>query len=258
MSDENYRNTVTAAARALSQAKRVLVITGAGISADSGLPTYRGVSGLYESADTEDGVPIEHALSGAMMRAQPALCWKYIAQIERGCRGARPNAGHEVLVRWQSRFALTVLTQNVDGLHRAAGQRDLIEIHSNVHELHCLDCRSELRVDDYAGLKLPPACAQCGGLIRPRVVLFGEALPEAAIERLEQVLHEGVDAVLSVGTTSVFPYIAAPVLQTARLGKLTIEINPGDTEVSNFVRYRLQQRAAVALPDLEREISAAS
>ncbi len=245
---------MTAAARALSGAERVLAITGAGISADSGLPTYRGVSGLYESADTEDGVPIEAALSGAMMRARPALCWKYIAQIERGCRGARPNAGHAVLARWQSRFALTVLTQNVDGLHRAAGQQDLIEIHSNVHDLYCVDCASERHVNDYSELTLPPVCERCGGPVRPRVVLFGEALPEDAIGRIEQVLAEGVDAVLSIGTTSVFPYIAAPVLQAARRGILTIEINPGDTEVSSAVRYRLRQRAAIALPDLEREM----
>ncbi len=252
MGDENYRSTLICAARELARARRVLVITGAGLSADSGLPTYRGISGLYESGDTEDDVPIEDALSGAMMRARPSVCWKYIAQIERGCRGARPNTGHDVLARWQSRFALTVLTQNVDGLHVAAGQRDLIEIHSNIHELYCLDCASERRVQDYGGLNLPPVCTHCGGLMRPRVVLFGEALPQDAIGRLEQALADDVDAVLSIGTTSVFPYIAAPVLQAARNGKLTIEINPGDTEVSNAVQYRLKERAAVALLDLEQ------
>ena len=252
MRDENYRSTLAAAARELSGARRVLAITGAGISADSGLPTYRGISGLYESADTDDGVPIEVALSGAMMQRNPAVCWKYIAQIERGCRGAKPNAAHEVLVRWQQRFQLTVLTQNVDGLHRVAGQNDLIEIHSTVHDLYCTGCETESRVQDYAALTIPPVCPACGCGVRPRVVLFGEALPQRAIERLEQVLEEGVDAVLSIGTTSVFPYISAPVVQAARRKMLTIEINPGETEVSAAVRYRLRERAAVVLPDLDR------
>jgi len=249
---EKDRSTLNAVAAALRGARRVLVITGAGISADSGLPTYRGIGGLYQDEDTEDDVPIEVALSGQMMRMRPELCWKYIHQIERSCRGARPNAAHTALVRLQDRFEqLTVLTQNIDGFHLDAGSRDLIEIHGNVRRLQCTGCGHERTVGDFTGLRIPPACAECGALVRPRVVLFGEMLPEEALARLYGVLERGVDAVLSVGTTSVFPYIAAPVLEAARRGVPTVEINPGDSEVSGRVRYRLRERAAVALPLLE-------
>ncbi|HEX4870978.1 MAG TPA: NAD-dependent protein deacylase [Nevskiaceae bacterium] len=243
---------LAAAAAALAGARRVLVITGAGMSADAGLPTYRGIGGLYEQDLTEDGLPIEEALSGAMLRARPALTWKYLAQIEQACRGVQPHAGHRALALMQSVIPqLSVLTQNIDGLHQAAGQREVIEIHGRLHALRCDSCGAAPAVSSFAELSgLPPACPACGESLRPQVVLFGEALPAAAIERLEQVLARGVDAVMSIGTTSVFPYIAAPVVQAARLGLPTIEINPGETEVSGVVRHRVRQRAIDALPAL--------
>lgn len=235
----------------LKRARRVLVITGAGISADSGLPTYRGIGGLYESAATEDDLPIEVALSGETMRARPELVWKYIRQIESACRGARHNAAHAALAAMQARFdVFTVLTQNIDGFHLDAGSRDVIEIHGNLRELQCVHCGVRQAVRDYAGLPSPPLCGQCGGPLRPRVVLFGEMLPEAALERLHAVLERGVDLVMSVGTTSGFPYIAGPVAQASRAGVTTVEINPGRTEVSHLVRHRLAGRAAVVLPAL--------
>jgi NAD-dependent deacetylase len=235
-------------ARELSRARRVLAITGAGISADSGMPTYRGVGGLYDGGPTEDGVAIEDALSGDMLRQRPELCWKYLGEIERATRSARPNAGHRALAQLAPRYArFTVLTQNVDGFHRAAGSEDLIEIHGNLHRLHCCLCPYELETADYAGLLIPPSCPHCAGLVRPRVVLFGEALPEPELTRLYELLDEGVDLVLSIGTTSVFPYIAAPMLMAAQRGLPSVEINPGDSEVSHLARYRIRERAAVAL-----------
>jgi NAD-dependent deacetylase len=242
-------------AAVLRPARRVLVITGAGISADSGLPTYRGIGGLYEQEMTEDQIPIEEALSGSMMRQRPALTWKYLSQIERACRGAGHNAGHIALASMQRCFKrLTVLTQNIDGFHRDAGQRELIEIHGNFRELYCTECGKESRVVNYSALSFPPRCDDCHGLIRPRVVLFGEMLPERALARLYDCLDQGLDAVLSVGTSSVFPYISGPVEQAARVGVPTIEINPGESEVSRIVRHRIGARAAEALPLLLREL----
>lgn len=236
----------------LRRAKRVLVITGAGISADSGLPTYRGIGGLYESDLTEESLPIEVALSGQMLRSRPAVTWKYLAQVECACRGAKPNAGHFALARMANGFRrFTVLTQNIDGFHRDAGQEHLIEIHGNVHELYCTECRREWWVQDYAHLQTPPRCEDCHGPVRPRVVLFGEQLPTKAIERMESAMDEGVDLVMSIGTTSVFPYIAGPVVQAARMGLPTIEINPGESEVSSVVRIRIPERAATVLPRLQ-------
>ena len=234
-------------------AKSVLFVTGAGISADSGLPTYRGVGGLYDRATVDEGVPIEVALSGAMMEMAPGLCWKYIAQIEIACRGAQPNAAHEIIAKLQRRFDRScVLTQNVDGFHRAAGSNDVIEIHGNIGQLHCTQCAWETVVEDYAGLQSSlgtseapraPACPECGQLVRPRVVLFGEMLPTRAVERLSAELQRGFDLVVSIGTTSAFPYIAEPVVLARKRGATTIEINPGRTEVSDIVDLHIPARA---------------
>lgn len=240
-----------ALAAELGRAQRVLVITGAGMSADSGLPTYRGVGGLYDKGPTADGVVIEEALSGEMMRARPELCWKYLGEIEQACRGRQPNAGHQALAELAPRYRqFTVLTQNVDGFHHLAGSRDLIEIHGNLHRLYCTFCPYEVEVQDYSGLGIPPSCPYCAGLVRPRVVLFGEALPLRELERLQQVIEQGVDLVISIGTTSVFPYIAQPVIVAARRGIATAEINPGASEVSHLVRYRVREGAASALQKL--------
>lgn len=251
MSEAHYRSTLKAAASELCRARRVLVITGAGISADSGLPTYRGVGGLYDDIETEDGVRIEEALSGTMLRRRPELTWKYLLQVARACDGRAPNAAHRTLAEMQTRFRqLTVLTQNIDGLHAAAGSRDLIEIHGNLRDLRCETCGYEQPAPPAASIDGVPACPCCAANLRPNVVLFGESLPPAAIGRLEQVLDEGVDFVMSIGTSSGFPYIAGPVAAAARAGLPTLEINPARTEVSYLVRHRLEARAAQALPDL--------
>ena len=244
---------------AFERARSVLFITGAGISADSGLPTYRGIGGLYEGATTEDGLAIEEALSGDMLRERPELCWKYISQIERACRGATWNRAHEVLAMMEARYERTwVLTQNVDAFHRRAGSENVIEIHGDVHELTCTRCPFRERVEDYAGLSIPPRCPDCGAIVRPAVVLFGEMLPAAALAALERELGRGFDLVVSIGTTSVFPYIAAPVVLARRAGRDTVEINPGMTEVSHVVAHCMRNRAAVALDAIWRRLETAS
>jgi NAD-dependent deacetylase len=194
----------------VSRAQRLLVVTGAGMSADAGLPTYRGAGGLYRDVDTEDGVPIEVALSGRMLADRPEVCWRHIRRIEEACRGARPHAGHEVLARWQDRCEVTILTQNVDGLHQAAGSRDVIEVHGNVHHLSCTRCTWVDTVTDYVALASVPRCPTCGAVVRPDVVLFGERLPEAAVARMASLRTTRFDLVFTIGTTAVFPYIVAP------------------------------------------------
>jgi NAD-dependent deacetylase len=239
-------------ARLVERAERVLFVTGAGISADSGLPTYRGIGGLYDRATTEEGYAIEDALSGAMLARHPAICWKYIAQIEAACRGAAPNDAHHAIARLEQRLPhVCVLTQNVDGLHRSAGSENLLEIHGNVGRLFCTACDWHAEVESYADLPIPPSCPECDALVRPDVVLFGEMLPVAVTARLVDELRHGFDVVVSVGTTSAFPYIAEPMLRAVRAGRPAIEINPGETYVSNIATHRIRMGAADAFRAIE-------
>jgi NAD-dependent deacetylase len=241
-----------------ASARRILFITGAGISADSGLPTYRGIGGLYNSGMTEEGYAIEEALSGEMMSERPEITWKYLSQIEANCRGALPNTAHETIAWLEEAREVTVLTQNIDSLHRAAGSGDLsgdlIEIHGTLHQLRCTGCGRRSAVADFAGLEIPPRCTDCGGMLRPDVVLFGEALPVDAVGRLIATLEAGTDLVFSIGTTSVFPYIAEPVIHALRRGVPTVEINPGESRVSWAVDVRLRMGAAAALGAIRQRL----
>ncbi len=235
------------AAACLAKARSVLFITGAGLSADSDLPTYRGVGGLYEDADTEDGAPIEEALSGGMLARRPELVWKYLAQIEAACRGAAFNRGHEVIALMERDRRAWTLTQNVDGFHRDAGSQNLIEIHGHIHSMMCVGCEDRFEVANFDEISIPPRCRRCGGMVRPEVVLFGEALPFRAVAMLRHIAEQGFDMVFSVGTSSLFQYIVEPVLEAKRWGAPTVEINPGVTDLSRFVDIKLSSRAAETL-----------
>ncbi len=237
----------------LRNAKRILFITGAGMSADSGLPTYRGIGGLYNNENTDDEMPIEVAISGDMLRSRPEITWKYLLQIAHSCHDAKHNDGHKVIAEIEAAKKDTwVLTQNIDGFHTEAGTNNLIEIHGTLDKVQCMSCSFEgLSKDiDIDMASLPPRCDKCGGILRHEVVLFGEQLPEAEINKLYHVLETGYDLVFTIGTTSVFPYIAQPVMLAKRQGIPTIEINPGKTEVSHLVDYKIEDGAARTLRTL--------
>jgi NAD-dependent deacetylase len=239
MDDDTLRDSAGRIAFHLQGRKRLLFITGAGLSAESGLPTYRGIGGLYVNAQTEHGVPIEQALSGPMFRRNPELTWHHIARIERAVRGAEPSPAHQLIARLEREHEVVVLTQNVDGLHQRAGSSQVIDIHGDCHELHCTRCDYNERRSDYEGMTLPPRCPTCDAIVRPNVVLFEEALPEAKLTQLDEELSRGFDATFSIGTTSSFSYIAEPVLLAAKRGQLSIEINPDQALVSDLVSVKL-------------------
>ena len=235
----------------IHKSNRILFITGAGISADSGLPTYRGIGGLYDDAHTEEGIPIEVALSGEMLRQRPELTWKYLLQVERACRGAGFNLAHKLIAQIeQLKPQSWVLTQNIDGFHRAAGSRQLIEIHGKVGELLCGKCHYRQESNDYSHIETVPLCPRCHSVMRPNVVLFGEMLPDEAVSVLHREMVRGFDLVFTIGTTSVFPYISQPVFEARRWNAKVIEINPGITEVSSFVHYKLPMRAVEAMENI--------
>ena len=232
----------------LKNCDSILFITGAGISADSGLPTYRGIGGLYDDKITEEGIPVEMALSGEMLERRPEITWKYLSEIEKNCRNAKFNRGHEVIAEMEKRFErVWVLTQNIDGFHHAAGSHNVIDIHGDIHKLLCTKCKLRTIIKDFSEIEIPPVCPRCGGTLRPEVVLFGEMLPDDKAQVLYNQLLQGFDIYFSIGTTSVFPYIQQPMLDAKVHGRHTVEINPTDTEVSNVVDIKLSMRAAEAL-----------
>jgi NAD-dependent deacetylase len=232
----------------LRRARSILFVTGAGISADSGLPTYRGVGGLYERDETEEGLTIEELLSGEMFREHPDWTWKYLRQIEAACRGATFNRAHAVIAEMEQHFSrVWTVTQNVDGFHQDAGARNVIALHGQLRQIRCTECSWCERVSDYEHLKELPRCKSCSAILRPDVVLFGEMLPEAGVRELKYQVREGFDVVFTIGTTSVFPYVSYPVETARERDKPTVEINRSTTRLSAMVRYRLEMGAAEAL-----------
>ena len=252
---EAFRDQLAAVRKALLRAEHILFVTGAGISADSGLPTYRGVGGLYDGRTTDEGYTIEEALSATVWRAHPDITWKYLWQIGHACVGVQPNAAHRAIAAWQQlKPHCELLTQNVDGLHRRAGSARLIEIHGHAFDLYCQSCRRAIDaaqlVDNYrGGFAAVPQCPACGGIVRPDIVLFEEMLPEPAIAALQRVLDQPLDMVVSIGTSAAFPYIVQPLLIGRRRGAFCVDINP-DPALARYVDVQLPLPAAAAMAQL--------
>jgi len=235
---------------ALAGVRSVGAITGAGVSQESGVPTYRGPGGLYD--DPAEGEAAVEALTGRTLARDPDRTWRVLGDLARRAAGAEPNAGHLALARMEAaveRFVL--LTQNVDGLHLRAGSRNVIDLHGDLGTTRCLGCGARARLERaaLAALRATPRCDGCGGALRPDAVLFGELLPEAKVARMQRAFGEEMpDLVLVAGTSALFPYIAGPVLEAARRGRLTVEVNPEPTDLSGRVAWSLRGTAAALLP----------
>ena len=232
-------------------ARRVTVLTGAGMSAESGVPTFRDAqTGLWERFD-----PAELATPQAW-EEDPAQCWAWYAWRASLVRGAEPHPSHLALAQWQARpgVDLRISTQNVDDLHERAGATVLAHVHGNLFALRCADCGAPADtgyppvVAPVAHLD-PASCAACGGLIRPGVVWFGEALPGQAFQDSVEAAQES-DLVLVVGTSGlVYPAASIPDFAGAR-GVPVIEINPRVSEVSASADHAWRAPAGRALPAL--------
>jgi NAD-dependent deacetylase len=245
----NEKRRIERVVDVLLRAESLLVITGAGLSADSGLPTYWGVGGLYEEQSFDEGHEIQEILSTPMLHTRPELTWKHLLRIGRAVAQAKPNRGHEILAEMEHHFSrFWILTQNVDGFHTQAGAENVLEIHGNMHHLGCTSCRWRRRTfETLDESPTPPKCPDCGELIRPEVILFGDLLPTDVLDTLQRELERGFDLVMSIGTSSNFPYIALPVQLIAQQGGATVEINPGTTMISDLVDQKISLRSAEAL-----------
>ena len=230
-------------------------ITGAGISSESGVRTYRGKGGIYD--DPVEGERTVEALSGPTFRRDPARTWRVIRDLLAQAWDAKPNPGHLALARIEARVErFSLLTQNVDGLHAAAGSRNVIDIHGDVRRLRCEVCGKRRTVHSPDDLAVLPVCA-CGAPLRPDVVLFGEMLPLDRVARLRRDFYDDVpDLVILAGTSALFPYVAEPVLLARATGKLTVEVNPEATELSDAVDYSLRGPGGELLPALAEALGA--
>lgn len=213
--------------------RRVVVFTGAGVSAESGIPTFRGPGGLWRTFRPEDLATPE------AFERDPVLVWEWYEWRRRIVRSAQPNAGHRAIARLDD---AVVITQNVDALHQRAGSRDIIELHGNMFRVRCMRDRSTRPSLDPLDV-LPPRC-ECGALLRPDVVWFGEMLPDGALERAAMEMRRA-DLLLVIGTSgSVYPAAGLVSLH----GGLSIEINPQASEVSSSCTYAISATAAEATP----------
>lgn len=235
---------------ALQSAERVVVMTGAGVSAESGVPTFRdALTGLWAKYD-----PRELGTPEAFAR-QPQLVWDWFAWRRELVEGVKPNAGHRALAELASRFpSFTLMTQNVDSLHQQAGSPEVLELHGSLSRVRCHACNRPAETFDSE--ERPPRCEACGGLLRPDVVWFGEGLPADVLERATQASSEA-DVFLSIGTSSVV-YPAAALSEVAiRVGALLVEINPDPTPMTPLADYALAGPSGIILPALVATLDAA-
>jgi len=266
------------AASSQSYAVRVLVLTGAGVSAESGIPTFRGKDGYWRNLD-----PAKLATPEAFAR-DPQLVWDWYRERRQRIRNAQPNAAHEAIARLAQRTDdFLLVTQNVDDLHARAGvaQEKMVQIHGDIFVTRCSRC--DFSNGDRGGSPEPPGthvveptngrlrsiaatsmqqkkiprCPGCEAFLRPGVVWFGEQLPQSKLQRVEDFLDGGAcDVVIVAGTTATFGYIIDWALRGSRYNGELIEVNPEETLLSRFTTRLVREPAAIALPRIVNELIA--
>ena len=232
----------------IHQARAIVVLTGAGISADSGVPTFRGPEGLWKNFRPE-----ELASPDAFAR-DPKLVWEWYNWRRELLATKKPNPAHEALVKMEKCFPnFWIITQNVDGLHAAAGSQHLSEIHGNIWKVRCTEC-NRITVNHDVPLSFPPSCVDCGGLLRPHIVWFGESLPTEELEQSYSALQR-CEILLIIGTSGVV-YPAASFAPVAKdHGAFVVEVNMEATPNSAVVDVSFQGRAKELVPLLVEEHS---
>jgi NAD-dependent deacetylase len=250
ISPEDFELALDRAAVLVRAAERVAVVTGAGVSAESGVPTFRDGGGLWEGHNIEDvATPVG-------FRRDPGLVWRFYNSRRAALLEVRPNPGHFALKALEERLGperLTLITQNIDGLHRAAGSRNVLELHGNLARVRCTGCE---RVEDRGGEVLPelPHCSACGALLRPDVVWFFESLPVDVWREAESRVRE-CQCLLVIGTSAVV-HPAATLVPIARdQGARVIEINLTPTKASQLMDVALHGPAGQVLPRLMERVA---
>lgn len=229
---------------------KLVALTGAGVSQESGLRTFRdSQTGLWAQRFAK---PEELASPEAFAR-DPKLIWDWYAWRREAVKGARPNAGHYALVEIEKRISqFTLITQNVDGLHRMAGTQNLLELHGSIQRVRCSECSmlAESWGDDSDAV---PRCTHCGGLLRPDVVWFGESLPRDQLERAVEAAH-ACEVYFSIGTSGVVQPAASLAHAAHNRGAVVVEINAEPTPLTPKANYAFQGKSGEVLPELVRAV----
>lgn len=227
----------------LKAARHVVAFTGAGMSAESGVPTFRdSQTGLWSNFRAED-LATPHAFL-----KNPVIVWQWYASRREAISKVQPNRGHLALVQLQTMIEkVTVVTQNIDNLHKRAGQEIVVELHGNIERVKCFE--ENRVVDRFSPDEVPPTCPFCGGLLRPDVVWFGELLPAEEFKRAEEACGQ-CDVLLVIGTSGVvYPAAALPQL-AVQSGAYVVEVNPERTPFSRHADVSLQGPSGKLLPEI--------
>jgi NAD-dependent deacetylase len=233
--------------RRIKPSTRVAVLTGAGISQESGVPTFRGKNGLWRSFRAE-----ELATPEAFAK-NPVLVWEWYDWRRGLIKPLKPNPGHVALSELEKKIQdFTLITQNVDGLHRVAGSKNPIEIHGTIWRVRCQDCR-ETSENREVPIQIPPKCEACSGLLRPDVVWFGESLDEKVLHGVYQCLQV-VEVMLIVGTSAIVQPAASFGLVAKKAGAFVAEINRSETPQSSLFDVSIQRKAGELLPELVKRV----
>ncbi|MFP5261683.1 MAG: NAD-dependent deacylase [Blastocatellia bacterium] len=233
------------------RARNVVALTGAGISAESGVPTFRGGGG--SEMWTWRGRPVTELSSAELMATDPALVWEWFDYRRGLLKEVEPNAGHFALAQWERRFdSFTLVTQNIDDLHRRAGSLNVIELHGNIWRARCLRCASTFESRETPLEENPPRCFVCGGPARPDVVLFGELLPEDVFERAQGAATRA-DLFFVIGTSAVVYPAAGLPITAKQSGARVIEVNPERTDITFFADVTVLGKSGVILPQFIKE-----
>jgi len=223
----------------LAQARSALFLTGSGLTADAGLPVYRGMPGV-RARKADRITELDASLSADTFVAEPETVWRQLVRLDAAVRAAKPASGHVILAELGKRLRTVIATTNVDRLHQRAGSREVIELHGALHDLRCDTCEMSSRHDSFAALPIPPRCAVCRTALRPDMPLLGEPLPIDPFTRLQAELDQGFDLVFAIGIRRMAPYLARPLLIAKADGIPTIEIGPHPSELSEVVDYRFR------------------
>ncbi len=229
----------------LLKARKIGVLTGAGISAESGIPTFRGAGGLWE------GYPVEKVATVEGFAEDPELVWRFYDERRVNMQDAKPNRAHRVLAELEKYYELWVITQNIDSLHLTAGSKNVIELHGNIWRVKCTLCDYHGENRETPLSEIPPKCPKCGALLRPDVVWFGE--PVNGVEEAFRIAKES-DVFFSIGTSAqVHPAASLPFI-AKDYGAKVVEINPQRTPVSVIADFIIREKATVALDALFRAL----